>query len=494
MKGPDTITGQKNGFLNIVPDLGSVARAFAQGFGGISELSPGGMSGFTVNAFEGLRMGGATTTAYPGIPGMPGVMTQSMGGLGMLCATNGTCSASNLVVNGDYVATATDYTNLPDNFQQSVVNVGTALLGLGLLSDTTTASLNTITGVQMLQYGFAPGYNTNLANYTGSTVYGAGTDDAVFDWMGNTTFKTFDTFVNAKSQYVYDMPDSTDMDIALRRRGSTADGVNYSLNASYNYDKNPIINLGWYNDAGAKLIVSEVWNAGYQSTDVILKDANNVVYSGAGQSTTASLVPTLRFTQTVERVKNLGGSFDMAIETEKLGPVVIRGEALYTADGYAPVINTTKLGIGNLVEALKMVKADRFKYVLGADITVMTNMMVSAQFIQDKNLDFVDNGTEFTSDYATMHMTNGFNKAQKDKEFYSLFMSKPFGASGEHRWNNIFMYEDQGGKWNRLDAEFSIDDDTQVTVELNNYFGDENTQFGQLKNSSNIQAGFKYSF
>jgi hypothetical protein len=284
------------------------------------------------------------------------------------------------------------------------------------------------------------------------------------------------------------------MDIALRRRGSTADGVNYSLNASYNYDKNPIINLGWYNDAGAKLIVSEVYNAPYMSTDVILKDANDVVYSGAGQSTTASLVPTLRFTQTVGRVKNLGGSFDMAIETEKLGPVVIRGEALYTADGYAPVINTAKLGIGNLVEALKMVKADRFKYVLGADITVMTNMMVSAQFIQDKNLDFVDNGTEFTSDYATMHMTNGFNKAQKDKEFYSLFMSKPFGASGEHRWNNIFMYEDQGGKWNRLDAEFSIDDDTQVTVELNNYFGDENTQFGQLKNSSNIQAGFKYSF
>jgi len=494
MKGPDTITGQKNGFLNIVPDLGSVARAFAQGFGGIAELSTGGMSGFTVNAFEGLRMGGATTTAYPGTPGMPGVMTQSMGGLNMLCGTNGTCTASNLVTNGDYVATATNYTNLPDNFQQSVVNVGTTLLGLGLLSDTTTASLNTITGVQMLQYGFAPSYNTNLADYTGSTVYGAGTDDSVFDWMGNTTFKTFDTFVNAKSQYVYDMPSSTDMDIALRRRGSTADGVNYSLNASYNYDKNPIINLGWYNDAGAKLTVSEVWNAGYQSTDVILKDANNVVYSGAGQSTTASLVPTLRFTQTVERVKNLGGSFDMAIETEKLGPVVIRGEALYTADGYAPVINTTKLGIGNLVEALKMVKADRFKYVLGADITVMTNMMVSAQFIQDKNLDFVDNGTEFTSDYATMHMTNGFNKAQKDKEFYSLFMSKPFGASGEHRWNNIFMYEDQGGKWNRLDAEFSIDDDTQVTVELNNYFGDENTQFGQLKNSSNIQAGFKYSF
>jgi hypothetical protein len=56
------------------------------------------------------------------------------------------------------------------------------------------------------------------------------------------------------------------------------------------------------------------------------------------------------------------------------------------------------------------------------------------------------------------------------------------------------MAEDGGGYWNRLDAEFSIDDDTQVTLEMNHYFGDENTQFGQLSASSNIQVGFKYSF
>ena len=37
-----------------------------------------------------------------------------------------------------------------------------------------------------------------------------------------------------------------------------------------------------------------------------------------------------------------------------------------------------------------MVKGDRAKIVLGADITAMTNMMISAQFIQDSNLDFVD--------------------------------------------------------------------------------------------------------
>jgi hypothetical protein len=56
------------------------------------------------------------------------------------------------------------------------------------------------------------------------------------------------------------------------------------------------------------------------------------------------------------------------------------------------------------------------------------------------------------------------------------------------------MGEDGGGYWNRLDAELSIDDNTQVTVEWNEYFGDENTQFGQLSKSSNVTAGFKYSF
>ena len=489
MKGPDTITGQKNGFLNIVPDLGSVARAFASGFGGIRELSASGMSAFKVNSFEDLTMGGNTAAS----------MAYSMGNFAagaMLCAGTGTtsaCTVSNTVLNTNFDSDSSsatwNYTDLPDNFEANVVVVGAAL---GIAATDTTA-LNAITGVQMLKLGFAPSYNTELANYGSDTGSTAAVKNSVFDWMGATTFKTFNTFVNAKSQYVYDMPDSTDMDIALRRKGSTADGVNYSLNASYNYDKNPIINLGWYNDAGSKLLITETASA-FGTTDVSLADANGVDYSGNAQGTTTSLIPTLRFTQTVERVKNLGGSFDMAIETEKFGPVVIRGEALYTKGGYAPVINTDKLDIGNLVAALQMKKADRFKYVLGADITVMTNMMVSAQIIQDRNLDYVDNGNEFTSDYATMHMTNGFNKAQKDKEFYSLFMSKPFGASGEHRWNNIFMYEDQGGKWNRLDAEFSIDDDTQVTIELNNYFGNEDTQFGQLKSSSNIQAGFKYSF
>jgi len=85
-------------------------------------------------------------------------------------------------------------------------------------------------------------------------------------------------------------------------------------------------------------------------------------------------------------------------------------------------------------------------------------------------------------------------RQKKRKIFYSLFLSKPFGESGQHRWNNIFIFEENGGKWNRLDAEFTVDDNTVATVEYNKYWGDENTQFGQLENSSNVQVGFKYSF
>ena len=57
--------------------------------------------------------------------------------------------------------------------------------------------------------------------------------------------------------------------------------------------------------------------------------------------------------------------------------------------------------------------------------------------------------------------------------------------------NNIIIYEEGGGYWNRLDAEYSLSDQMILTGELNYYWGDEDTTFGQFKNSSNIQAGRK---
>jgi len=509
MKGPDTITGVRDGFLNIAPDLGGVASRFAGGFGGSAQLSAFGMHGFVV--------GGTSSASFE-----PMTMAQMAGGM----AYNGMLFADDTVVRGQAVANENfgdgGYLNLPDAFEGAIVNVTKALnqysgsRGSYVDADEVSVSdaafddiANAITGAQMLQYGFASMYDTNLADDKTD-----GVNDTAFDYMANTSFMTFDAFGGAGSQYVYDMPSDSDFDFALRTKRSTENGVNYTLNASYNYDKNPIIDLSWRNAAGEKLAVNKVVMqmneagdaptglqvvnsaapSGYtlMLTDTALADGVTRIYGDYGGAAGESA--NLRFTQTVKRVLNIGGSFDMAMETESLGPVVIRGEVLYTKGGYSPIIDKDKLSYGDLVGALEMVKGNRAKLVLGADITVMTNMMVSAQFIQDSDLDFVDGTDRYTADYATMHMSNGFNKATEDKNFYSLFFSKPFGASGEHRWNNITMYEENGGKWNRLDAEFSIDDDTQATVEYNKYWGDENTQFGQLEASSNIQVGVKYSF
>jgi hypothetical protein len=297
------------------------------------------------------------------------------------------------------------------------------------------------------------------------------------------------------------MPEDTDLDLSMRYKNTLGDGSNYSLNYSYAYDKNPIINLSWRNSSGAKLTANKVDTASTY-TSLTLTDSSGTRYGAYGGSSSSGGEATLRFEETVKRAHNIGGSFDTTIETDTFGPMVLRLEGLYQKDVYTPIMNLTELSIGNLTEALKMEKGDRFKYVIGADITALTNMMISAQFIQDRNLDYIDttathNGislAKYTTDYATMHLTNGFNKAAKNKNFYSLYLSKPYGESGQHRWNNITIFEETGGYWNRLDTEYSLDDNTILNAELNTYWGKKDTQFGQLEDSSNIQVGVKYSF
>jgi len=301
------------------------------------------------------------------------------------------------------------------------------------------------------------------------------------------------------------MPDDTDSDIALRYKNTLANGLNYSFNYSNAYAKDPIINLSWRYADGT--ILTKTVGDGSSDPDTIankiyLHDGSNYL-TGTLQDAGTTEVPILTFEQTVKRANNIGGSFDYGLDTEMFGPVVIRGEAVYQQGVYSPVINLASLSIGDLTDALTMVEGDRLKYVIGADFTADTNMMVSLQFIQDRNLDYIDttsttnggtSGSKFTTDYATMHLTNGFNKAAENKNFYSLYLSKPFGDSGQHRWNNITMIEETGGRWNRADVEITLDDNTVFTTELNTYWGDKNTQFGQLEDSSNIQMGFKYSF
>jgi len=486
MKGVDTITGTQNGFLNVAPALGAVSQSFDRGTAtqAGAYYSLRNYTKATVNEFAtNFNNSGAKNNQSYGFAGF--------------------CNNSDTTVTG-YVSDGTGATCLSE-----VANSATAPNGLSRAANNKSAQnlISTQTDAE---------WTANLDNPT-----------QMFHYMPDATFATFDAFVNMKSKYVVDHAKKATT--ALRYKNSTPAGLNYSMNVIHGNDTNPYVNMEWQDTNGVVLTetrsaatddnsgrsyvtnlltiggtgtYNEVGGGTVADTD---GDGTLTTAGAAGDAGTATDVAVLVMTEKLNSMTQIGGSFDTAIETTSLGPIVLRGEALYQKDVMSPVVtrkatNGVDLNHGFLVNAVKMEKGDRFKYVLGADITAMTNMMVSVQFIQDRNLDFYDVGNKdaadwkYTADMATMSLTNNLNKAEENKEFYSLFFSKPFGASGEHRWNNIFMFEENGGKWNRLDAEFSIDDDTQVTAEYNKYWGDANTQFGQLEASSNVQVGFKYSF
>ena len=487
LKGVDSITGGTNGFLNIVPDLGTVSTMFGMAFAGTA--------GATLNTAAGL--------APDYHPAMNYFTVGSFNNSGVTLAGfsamyNGMVDTDGLE-DGALTGTGLELT-------------GTTADGFGTLVFGTTAfwAASGVYSGQDTLGAFAAMFNTNLLT-TDSAL------NSTFEYMDRTAFSTFDAFVGAKSQYVYNMPDDTDMDLAFRFKNSTSNGVNYSLAYAYQYDKNPIINLRWKNSAGQTLTVTETSHtaatdlqAGQDSyAHLTLTDGTNR-YGGYGMVNDGTSAAILEFEQTVERAHNIGAALDFGLDTEAMGPVVIRGEFVYQKDGKQPVIDRGYMSIGHLPKALTMRDADKFKYVIGADVTALTDMMVSAQFIQERNLDFIDNKVDwdgtacssvnsancgvYTTDYASMHLTNGFNKAIENKEFYSLFLSKPFGASGEGRWNNILMLEEGGGRWNRFDVEYSLSNDLIGSIEYNKYWGDDNSQFGQLEAASNIQVGLKYLF
>ena len=472
LKGVDSITGEDNGFLNIVPDLGSVAAGFSYTFardlGSNAANTLLGFSGITVGGFAGYASSSIVT-----------------GSFGAQVGCMGAGDSSHAIDCTPYGGTGTS---------------GGVDQGTGAGYD----------GAQILG-AFAAGYNTNLSNAASRSVF-ATTKDSAFEYMDLATFATFDAFVNAGSQYVFNMPDDYDMNISTRFSNTTDNGLNYSLMYSNAYEKNPIINLSWRNSSGDKLHVINSSNTlslnsaadgsgqAYGGYAADVKDGSAT--DGVTSANAALYYATLRFEQTVERAHNLGAAFNTSLDTESMGPVVLRGEFVYTKDAYQPVIDLGQMSIGNITEALTMHKADKFKYVIGADVTVLTDMMLSAQFIQERNLDFVDTTSNlsgssrarYTASYANMSLLNGFQKDLENKEFYSIFLSKPFGDSGEGRWNNILMLEEGGGRWNRFDVEYSLTNDLIGTLEYNKYWGDANTQFGQLEAASNVQVGLKYLF
>ncbi len=370
---------------------------------------------------------------------------------------------------------------------------------------------------------------TNLidVNTMSPTVAGSGWDvskpNSAWEHFPNATFATFNSMLGMTTRYERKYDDDfwpSDANFGGRFRSYFDNGLNYSFNYFYGYDANPSLNMHWADpNTGKKLKVDKFDTvAGTQVIQIRNPDTGQLYGSNATFTPSAYVgdTPTnvtdannggaavLVFEEDRNRIHNIGGSFDYALEAGSL-PVVLRGELLYQKDVMQPVVDRGALANGDLVNALKSEEADFFKYVVGVDVTVLTNLLVSGQFIQFRNLDFVDEKCNFTTqgqatascakytgDPATMNVTNGLRKGYKNKEFYSLFLSKPFGANQLGRVNNIIIYEEGGGYWDRLDAEYSLSDQLILTGELNFYWGDEETLFGQFENSSNVQVGVKY--
>ncbi|MBL7003599.1 MAG: RNA polymerase-associated protein rapA [Gammaproteobacteria bacterium] len=499
-KGVDSITGNRNGFLNVAPALSKVANSFTLAAAGGGFDTDGDGNGNP----QGIGLAGFTNLTVHGFAGNPQIKFNADGSMILAGGTN-----SGATILHTFAQTPENYNGVASNGNNDVTN----------LVDLT--------------------YDPTAAN-------------SAFEFMPNATFATFNTFAGSfngaagnsgfSSEYVKTKQDS-DVNLGFRYKASTDSGVNYSVNYSYNYDTNPAVNMSWHDaQTGEKLTVQRVTQTnsaappnGFvndlttnvaeadvpnqitvdgsgnatNSVTVLVHNANNEYYgqySPDGAAAVAANDMVLRFTEEAQRVNNIGGSFDMALDSFSI-PTVLRGEFLYASGVEVAVIDKRLLAIGDLANSLKTESTDFFKYVLGLDFTVMTNMLMSTQLIQMYNLDYIDEQrtcttqmgasfdcSKYTGDPSTLSMTNGLNKGDEVETFVSFFLSKPFGNDGQHRWNNIVIAENGGGYWNRFDVEYGFTDELVGTVELNKYWGDENTTFGQFEMSSNLQVGVKYLF
>jgi hypothetical protein len=452
LKGVDTITGQVDGFLNITPALGGTAAAF-QGFAaafGAPNLTAVGGGTFTVQDFVNGQTGFCGPNAVA--PGAPTDAEDCPGFLNFVAQTPGL------------------------------------------------------------------GGNENRTNLV-TTTYNSSNPKFTFEYMNLASFATFDTFARARSEYRKDLEED-EANIGFRFKQETDFGVNYSLNYYYNQNPNPSVEIFWEDQSGNRLnpVLTEAPSAidGSPVKTVTLQKANGQTFTptdinpATGALNENDGIATLVFREFQDRIHNIGASFDSGLDFMPL-PTVLRGEFLYQKDVLVPIIDRSQLAVGNVAEALTVEKADFFKYVLGLDVTVLTNLLVSTQLIQFWNLDYVSNRTDsvfggpcrnancgrYTGDPSTLALSNGLKKGDEVETFGSLFLSKPFGAEQQHRVNNIFIAENGGGFWNRLDVEYTfteISENLVGTAAFNYYFGDDNTTFGQLENSSNLQIGLKYLF
>jgi|GEM_PF-188990 len=344
---------------------------------------------------------------------------------------------------------------------------------------------------------------------------------SAFDYMGNTAFGTFKYFQGMGIKYKKDYRSEKlkNSNVGFRWKSTIGTGTNYSLNYYSHWDNNPFVDIHWEDKNGKRLTTNFVThNAVPMQNPTTGKFEATPNADGSAQKVTAlesmhyadgsNFDPTqngsanLVFSEKMDRVQSMGGSFDTTFDTP-LAPVVMRGEFLYETGVRTPVVDKLKLSYGDLVGAMKTEETDFFKGVIGLDVTVLTNLFVSLQYMQVTNLDYVDetktyNGKEYrryTANPATMSLSNSMKEAEEHQIMYTLYLSKPFLEGDTMRVNNLFLYENDGGAiWNRFDLEYTATDSLILLGEYNYYGNDENGIFGQFEDQSSIQLGLKYLF
>ncbi len=332
MKGVDVITGGVNGFFNIGAEFGSVTHTFYGG-GFTNPADNPSAEGFTVAGFTALD---AAAIA---------------GGFGLGCGSGQQCLEA--------------FTEMTNN------NV-TNLIDVNLATDT--------------------GWNIDNPN-------------SAWEHFPNATFATFNSMVGMTTEYRRDYDDDampSEANFGGRFRSYLDNGLNYSVNYFYAYDPNPSLNIHWEDPNSGQRLVVDKYAAGAFADGKpiqvlqIRNPVNNTLYgaassaygSGAADVDGTGGPAKLVFVEDRNRIHNLGGSLDYAFDAAV--PVILRGEFLYQKDVNQPVVDRQALANGDLVGALKSEKHDFFKYVIGADVTVFTNLLVSGQFIQFRNLDYVE--------------------------------------------------------------------------------------------------------
>jgi len=283
----------------------------------------------------------------------------------------------------------------------------------GSLSEASNSSEDStsMTGAELL----ATTSNTNLTDTTNLSGWPVEESNSMFEYMENTTFATFDTFVEAKSKsgtYKLDGVVSNIEDFAV-------------FTPAYQYDfldRNPYFSLRWENDAGELLEVVErtsdlLTPASSSTVTLILQDENDLAYGGS-----TDVAATLVFEETnsgdvtgdeVTQVVATDESFKVFEDIlSTIGNYSVGDRVINIT--YVPVIDKDRLSIGDLTGAFSMEQVLATTNELGIDMIYNDGLIYTIKDQQGifGSLSLVLPGS-YTDSYYSTPFFSGFDNVLK---------------------------------------------------------------------------------